>query len=88
MPNRNMQAKFMKARTQAAAYALDCADRDTYHDTAGIKPRVTVVLEDIIEAYRAAKKADLDRKTEMVAKIRAGLSQTGERPGLAAKYRR
>ena len=49
MPNRNMQAKFMKAKLQAGSYARDIADRATYRDTTGV---ATVTLADIVAAYK------------------------------------
>lgn len=61
MPNRQMQAKAMKARGQAAAYALNVKDRETYHDTTAIE---TVTLEDIIAAYKGPiRKCETGKRT-------------------------
>ena len=49
MCNRQMQVKFLKARVQAAAFALDVADRETYHDTTAVQ---SVYLDDIVAAYK------------------------------------
>jgi len=84
MPNRNMQAKYMKARGQAAAYALDVADRQTYRDTTAIE---TVELSDIVAAFHAKKEAERVARSEALANMRVGLGQS-VRVGLGARYRR
>ncbi len=84
MPNRNMQAKCMKASRQRAAYALDVADRQAYRDTSAI---ATVYLSDIVMAYHAKKEAERQARAEVAANVRVGLGQSA-RVGLAAKYRR
>ena len=61
MPNRQMQAKAMKARTQAAAYALDIRDRETYRDTTATE---TVTLADIVAAYKGPiRKCETGKRT-------------------------
>ena len=50
MPNRSMQVKAMKARTQAAAYAADISQRASYHDA--IPEYVMVELSDLVAAYK------------------------------------
>ena len=61
MPNRSMQAKFVKARGQAAAYALDVKDRETYRDTTAT---VTVTLQDIVAAYKGPiRKCEAGKRT-------------------------
>lgn len=61
MPNRQMQAKAMKARIQAAAYAFDIADRATYRDTTAVE---TVTLADIVAAYKGPiRKCETGKRT-------------------------
>lgn len=61
MPNRQMQAKAMKARGQAAAYALDMKDRETYRDTTAIP---TVTLADLVAAYKGPiRKCEAGKRT-------------------------
>lgn len=84
MPNRNMQAKMMKASRQRAAYALDAADRQAYRDTSAIE---TVELSDIVAAYMARKESERAARDIAMQNVRVGLGQSA-RVGLAAKYRR
>lgn len=83
MPNRSMQAKFDKARSQAMAYARDMADRAAMR-----RERVTETdLAAMVAAYRVTKEIERAARDEHVRAVREGLNLSS-RPGLAAKYRR
>lgn len=83
MPNRSMQAKFDKARSQAMAYALDMADRAAMR-----RERVTEAdIAAMVAAFHARKEAERVARATVAENIRTGLGQSA-RAGLAAKYRR